>query len=110
MGFACVACAGGTTNNAGDDPHHYDTTCQKTLCKVNEYVKAHVCTPCSAAHGHTTNTLGDDPAAPIPLAIKARKCFKPEPDHQNGQAFAPEHLTIHSLSTTINLNLLQRRQ
>ena len=58
--FACVECPGGTTNNAGDDPHHYDTTCQKTLCKVNEYVKAHVCTPCSAAHGHTTNTAGDD--------------------------------------------------
>jgi hypothetical protein len=58
--FACAACPAGTTNAAGDDPHHFDTVCHKTLCKVNEYVNTHVCTPCSAAHGHTTNTAGDD--------------------------------------------------
>ena len=58
--FACVACARGTTNTAGDDPHHHDTVCHKTLCKANERVQANACVACSAAHGHTTNTAGDD--------------------------------------------------
>jgi hypothetical protein len=62
--FACTKCAPGTTNNAGDDPHHFDTVCQKVLCKVNEYVKEHVCTPCSTAHGHKMNTAGDDASGP----------------------------------------------
>jgi hypothetical protein len=59
--FACAACPLGTTNAAGDDPHHFDTTCQKTLCKVNEYVKDHECTPCEAVGvSLLTNTAGDD--------------------------------------------------
>jgi hypothetical protein len=59
--FACVKCPDGTTNEAGDDPHHYDTTCQKTLCKVNEYVKEHACTPCEkVGESFLSNTAGDD--------------------------------------------------
>lgn len=34
----CVACAAGTTNDAGDDASGSDTTCNVTYCAVNERI------------------------------------------------------------------------
>lgn len=53
----CTACPAGTTNVAGDDLAGSETTCDATLCSVDEYVAANVCTACGAG---TTNAANDD--------------------------------------------------
>jgi hypothetical protein len=36
---ACISCPAGTTNaDGGDDASGIDTTCEDTICGVNEYV------------------------------------------------------------------------
>merc|ERR1711991_210605 len=78
---ACVKCEVtygniGWENDAGDDPHHHDTTCHKKLCAENERVVGHKCVSCTdpsvagehiangGAAGHLTNTAGDDATGP----------------------------------------------
>ena len=55
----CVACPGGSTNDAGDDRTQGDTSCDAGACATNEHVQAGVCTPCAAG---VTRLAGDDPA------------------------------------------------
>ena len=57
----CVACAAGTTNDAGDDTSGPDTTCDITFCAVNQYVSNNACVACTAG---TTNDAGDDASGP----------------------------------------------
>lgn len=54
---ACVACAVGFINDAGDDASGEDTQCAPLLCARNERVRAHACVSCAAG---TTNAAGDD--------------------------------------------------
>jgi hypothetical protein len=54
---ACVACAAGSTNAAGDDPASDDTACDPTLCAVNEYVSSNTCVACAAG---STNAADDN--------------------------------------------------
>jgi hypothetical protein len=54
---ACVSCASGTTNAAGDNASGDDTTCDITYCAENYYVSNHVCEACAPG---TTNAAGDD--------------------------------------------------
>ena len=52
----CVACAPGTTNEAGDETSDGDTECDATLCGENEYVQDNTCVICAEG----TNAAGDD--------------------------------------------------
>jgi hypothetical protein len=54
---ACVDCAAGTTNAAGDDSSGLDTSCTATLCDADQYVSGHICVACAAG---TTNAANDD--------------------------------------------------
>ena len=54
---ACVACAPGTTNDAGNDASGSNTTCVATLCAEDYYVSNHTCVACAAG---TTNAADDD--------------------------------------------------
>ena len=53
---ACVACAAGTTNDAGDDASGSDTTCDVTTCAVNVRLEQRL----SVCPAGTTNDAGDD--------------------------------------------------
>lgn len=53
----CVACAAGTTNNAGDDPSAGETSCQAIFCPVGYFVQQHQCSPCPT--GTTTADVAD---------------------------------------------------
>lgn len=53
---ACVACAAGTQNDAGDPIPGPDTTCEPILCLENYYVSNMGCTACAAG---TENNAGD---------------------------------------------------
>ena len=58
---ACVPCAAGTSNAAGDDPSGTDTTCEATRCAANERVSANACVPCPTG---ATNAAGNDASGP----------------------------------------------
>ena len=52
---ACIACAAGTTNDAGDDASGSNTMC--VTCAEDYYVSNNTCVACAAG---TTNAAGDD--------------------------------------------------
>ena len=55
---ACISCAAGTTNEAGDDPlGGSNTTCDVTYCGANERVSNNACVACDAGY---ENAAGDD--------------------------------------------------
>ena len=54
---ACIACAPGTTNDAGDDTSGADTSCEAIICERNKYVDNNKCVSCP---GDTVNAAGDD--------------------------------------------------
>ncbi|MBL9015411.1 MAG: hypothetical protein JNL83_14600 [Myxococcales bacterium] len=57
QGGACVPCAAGTTNAAGDDPGGADTSCDAVKCALDQHVVAHACAACAPG---STNAAGDD--------------------------------------------------
>ena len=54
---ACVPCAPGLSNEAGDQESGEDTSCDPILCEENEHVVDNMCIPCGAG---STNVAGDD--------------------------------------------------
>jgi len=54
---ACVACAAGTTNAAGDDASGSSTRCDVIKCLANQHVLSNSCLSCSAG---MINEAGDD--------------------------------------------------
>ena len=53
---ACVPCADGTRNDAGDPIPGSNTTCEPILCEENYYVLGYSCTACATG---TENNAGD---------------------------------------------------
>ena len=68
---AGVACAPGTTNDAGDDALRGDTTCEVTKCAVDQRVQDNACVTCPAG---TSNADGGDDASGEDTACSATKC------------------------------------
>jgi len=54
---ACVACAPGSTNAAGDQATGEDTTCDVTTCAANFHVVNNACVACAPG---STNAAGDE--------------------------------------------------
>lgn len=72
VSYACVACAVGSTNAAGDDPSGADTACDPTLCDANQRVSSHACVACGE---HEVNPAGDDPSG-ADTACMPDPCFE----------------------------------
>ena len=52
---SCGCCASGSTNVAGDDASGEETTCDATLCALDEYVSSNACTPCATGYGNAAD-------------------------------------------------------
>ena len=59
---ACVACAAGSTNEAGDDSSGANTDCDVTVCAENEHRVSHVCTPCPVGGSRSAGDLATEVA------------------------------------------------
>ena len=69
---ACVGCGGGTTHAAGDEKTTA-TTCDATLCLVNEFAVGDG--SCDACGAGKLNAAGDDADPGSAVASRSRVCY-----------------------------------
>jgi hypothetical protein len=69
---SCVACAAGTTNDAGDNPSGDDTQCEAVLCDENEQVDTNSCVACA---GDLVSEAGADASGPDTQCYDDDACF-----------------------------------